>query len=131
MIFSNLNLHYIFKLLKVYYSPQGYWKGLAAIKKLAAAAKVSDDAAKKWVIKQTLENLSCRPKFDVPMTNAVHQADLFLSHDIQGYGQGWKTYKCALTVVDVASHFKEAEPLTLKDSTEVASSFQKIINASL
>ena len=59
------------------------------------------------------------------MTNAVHQADLFLSHDIQGYGQGWKTYKCALTVVDVASHFKEAEPLTLKDSTEVASSFQK------
>ena len=49
------------------------------------------------------------------MTNAVHQADLFLSHDIQGYGQGWKTYKCALTVVDVASHFKEAEPLTLKD----------------
>lgn len=49
----------------------------------------------------------------------------FLSHDIQGYGQGWKTYKCALTVVDVASHFKEAEPLTLKDSTEVTSSFQK------
>ena len=60
--FSNLNFHYIFKLLKVYYSPQGYWKGLAAIKKLAAAAKVSDEAAKKWVIKQTLANLSSRPK---------------------------------------------------------------------
>lgn len=49
----------------------------------------------------------------------------FFYHDIQGYGQGWKTYKCALTVVDVASHLKEAEPLTLKDSTEVKSSFQK------
>ena len=28
------------KLAKVYYSPQGYWKGIAAIKKLANAAKV-------------------------------------------------------------------------------------------
>ena len=62
MIFLNLNLHYIFKLLKVYYNPQRYWKGLAAIKKLAAAAKVSDDAAKKWVIKQTPANLSSCPK---------------------------------------------------------------------
>ena len=60
------------------------------------------------------------------MTNAVDQADLFLSHNIQGHGQGQRTYKCALTVVDLASHFKEAEPLTFKDSTQVASSFQKI-----
>jgi len=28
------------KLAKVYYSLQGYWKGIAAIKKLAQAAKV-------------------------------------------------------------------------------------------
>ena len=35
------------KLPKIYYSPQGYWKGLAAVKKLAAAAKVSEDVAKK------------------------------------------------------------------------------------
>ena len=31
-----------------------------------------------------------------------------------------------MTVVDVASRFKEAEPLTSKDSTEVAKSFEKI-----
>ena len=34
------------KLSKIYYSPQGYWKGLAAVKKLAAAAKVGEELAK-------------------------------------------------------------------------------------
>ena len=34
------------KLTKIYYSPKGYWKGMAAIKKLANAAKVSEDEAK-------------------------------------------------------------------------------------
>lgn len=31
------------KLPKIYYSPQGYWKGITAIKKLASTAKVSKD----------------------------------------------------------------------------------------
>ena len=39
------------KLSKIYYSPQGYWKGIATIKNLTAAAKVSEDAAKRWLIK--------------------------------------------------------------------------------
>ena len=46
-----------------------------------------------------------------------------------GYCWAWpgrKTYKYALTVVDVASRFKEAESLTSKDSAEVARCFQKI-----
>ena len=46
-----------------------------------------------------------------------------------GYCWAWpgrKTYKYALTVVDVASRFKEAEPLTSKESAEVARCFQKI-----
>ena len=34
------------KLSKIYYSLQGYWKGLAAVKKLSAAAKVSKEVAK-------------------------------------------------------------------------------------
>ena len=42
------------KLTKLYYSPQGYWKGMAAIKQLATAAKVSEDAAKRWLTKQAL-----------------------------------------------------------------------------
>ena len=42
------------KLANVYYSPQGYWKGIAAVKQLAEAAKVPDEAAKQWLIKQAL-----------------------------------------------------------------------------
>ena len=34
------------KLSKIYYSPKGYWKGHAAVKKLAAAAKVAENVAK-------------------------------------------------------------------------------------
>ena len=34
------------KLAKIYYSPRSYWKGISTIKKLAEAAKVSEDAAK-------------------------------------------------------------------------------------
>ena len=40
------------KLAKIYYSPEGYWKGIAAIRKLAQAAKVSESVAKRWLFKQ-------------------------------------------------------------------------------
>jgi len=42
------------KLSKIYYSPKGYWKGISAIKKLAEAAKVSEDSAKMWLMRQAL-----------------------------------------------------------------------------
>ena len=68
------------KLAKIYYSPKGYWKGMAAIKQLAAAAKVSEDAARAWLTKQALWQVYLpgpryipRPKFDVSLPNAVHQ----------------------------------------------------------
>ena len=120
------------KLAKIYYSPKGYWKGMAAIKQLAAAAKVSEDVARAWLTKQALWQVYLpgpryipRPKFDVSLPNAVHQADLlFLPHD--KLPRGKKIYKYALTVVDVASRYKAAEPLTSKDSDEVARGFAKI-----
>ena len=37
-----------------------------------------------------------------------------------------RTYKYALTVVDVASRYKEAEPLTNESATEVASALGRI-----
>ena len=71
------------KLSKIYYSPKGYWKGLATVKKLAAAAKVAEDVAKRWLVKQALWQIYLqapryipRPKFDVSLPNEVHQADL-------------------------------------------------------
>ena len=123
------------KLSKIYYSPKGYWKGLAAVKKLATAAKVSEDTAKKWLVKQALWQTYLpapryipRPKFDVSSPNAVHQADLlFLPHD--KLPRGRKLYKYALTVVDVASRYKEAEPVTSKESDEGFQSLSKNLQA--
>jgi hypothetical protein len=55
--------------------------------------------------------------------NAVHQADLlYLPHDRVGR----KTFKYALTVVDVASCYKEAEALTTKSAAEVAAALDCI-----
>ena len=124
------------KLAKIYYSPQGYWKSVSAIKKLADAAKVPEVIAKQWLYKQAIWQIYLpapryvpRPKFDVATPNSVHQADLlFLPHDKPPRGR--KIYKYALTVVDIASRFKEAEPLTSKDSNEVANAFQKIYRRS-
>ena len=39
------------KLSAIYYGPRGYWVGLTAIKKLASAAKVTEQQAKDWLKK--------------------------------------------------------------------------------
>ena len=103
---------------------------------MAEAAKVPEDVVKLWLFKQAIWRIYLpapryvpRPKFDVATPNFVHQADfLFLPHD--KLPRGKKIYKYALTVVDVASRYKEAEPLTSKDSNEVAKAFQSIYRRS-
>ena len=120
------------RLSKIYYSPQGYWKGFSAIEKLAQAAKVSEDVAQNWLMKQALWQVYLpaprfipRPKFDVPVPNKGHQADLlYLPHDRPPRSR--KTFKYALSVVDVASRYKEAEPLTTKEAKEVAAALERI-----
>ena len=124
------------ELADLYYSPRGYWKGQAAIKHLAAAAKVSADVVHSWLKKQAIWQIYPpasprkrvpRPKFDVEAPNEVHQADLlYLPHDRVAK----RTYKYALTVVDVASRFKEAEPLTSKGAAEVAEALSRIYKRS-
>ena len=101
------------------------------MKKLSQEAAVSEDKAKLWLMKQAIWQIYlpaprtiARPTFDVDLPNAVHQADLlFLPHD--KLPRGKKIFKYALTVVDVASRFKAAEPLTSKDSSEVSKAFRK------
>ena len=118
------------RLAKIYYSPRGYWKGLAAIEKLASAAKVTEQQAKDWLKRQAIWQIYLpaprrvpRPKFHVAVPYEVHQADLlFLPHDRVGR----KTFRYALTVVDVASSYKEAEPLTSKTAAEVADALSRI-----
>ena len=103
------------KLSRIYSSPKGFWKGLPAVKKLSQEARVSEDEAKLWLMKQAIWQIYLpaprgnipRPSFDVNFPNAVHQADLlFLPHD--KLPRGKKIFKYALTVVDVASRFKAA-----------------------
>jgi hypothetical protein len=125
-------------LSKIYYSPKGYWRGISAIKKLATSAKVSEEDAKNWLKKQAIWQIYLpapkyipRPKFDISIPNQAHQADLlFLPHDTGASSRTprgrRKLYKYALTVVDVASRYKEAEPLTTKNSDEVAKAFSNI-----
>ena len=91
------------KLAKIFYSPEGYWKGISAIKKLAEAAKVPVETAKKWLVKQALWQIFLparkripRPRFDVSTPNKVHQADLlFLPHDKRPRGRKvYKSHRC-------------------------------------
>ena len=120
---------------KVYYSAKGYWKGYAAIGKLAREAKVSEEKAREWLEKQALWQIYLappeyipRPRWTVSKPNQVHQADLlFLPHDtIRG-----RTYRYALVVIDVASRYKDAEALSSKDSGEIARCFSKIYSRRL
>ena len=115
---------------KIYYNPSAYWRGNAAVHKLAKAAKVKPSVAKAWLEKQPIWQIFrsppkrvVRPRMDIRTPNEIHQADLlFLPHDKIGR----KTYKYALTVIDIASRYKDAEPLTSKKTTEVAAAFKKI-----
>ena len=123
------------QLSKLYYSPGGYWKGYSAFSKLADAAGVSENEAKEWLKKQALWQIYLpspryipRPHWTVEKPNEIHQADLlFLPLDTVKR----KTFKYALVVIDVASRYKDAEPLTSKESSEVAKSFEKIYSRKL
>ena len=130
------------KLANHYYSTGGYWKGYDAVDKLSDVA--DKEVAKKWLEKQALWQIYLpRPQYiprwhwNVEKVNQVHQADLlFLPHDTVSSVSDVrrrvrKTYKYALVVVDVASRYIDAEPLTSKYATEVAEAFKKIYSRKL
>ena len=50
------------RLASKYYSPNGYWKGFGAIKKLAQAANISENLAKRWLFKQALWQIYTSPR---------------------------------------------------------------------
>jgi len=71
-----------------------------------------------------------RPKSDVPVPNKVHQPIFCISHTIAHHAPV-KLFKYALTVVDVASRFKEAKLLTTKEAREVAAALERFIAGAL
>ena len=84
-----------------------------------------------WQIYLPAPKKVIRPRFDVSAKDEVHQADLlFLPYDTIKVGRTNKTYKYALSLVDVGKRYKEAEPLTSKNSKEVAKAFEKIYSRS-
>ena len=115
---------------KIYYSPEGYWKGLTAIQKLSDKAGVSYVVAKNWLKKQPIWQIYLpapkkivRPHFINHTPNDTHQMDLlFLPYDKVGK----KRYKYALTVIDLASRYKDAEPLSEKSANAVTDALIKI-----
>ena len=123
------------ELSEIYYSTKGYWKGYSAFKKLASAAKVSEEEAERWLKKQALWQIYLpapryvpRPHWAVNKPNKIHQADLlFLLHDKFGR----RTFRYVLVVVGIASRYKDVEALSSKESSEVAKAFQKIYSRKL
>ena len=124
------------KLSKIYYKPENLWKGKVAVDKLVEISGMNEKTVKEWIYKQAIWQIYLpAPKYiprhamggDELRANDSHQADLlFLPHDtING-----KTYKYALTVIDVGSRYKEAEPLKTKYSSEVAKAFETIYTRS-
>jgi Integrase core domain len=114
----------------IYYRPENYWHGKVAVKKLAEASGYSESECKTWLDKQVIYQIYLpkphriiRPKFNVTIPNQIHQADLlFLPHDnVNGV-----TYRYALTVIDIASRYKAAYPLTTKNSDDVARAIENI-----
>ena len=115
------------KLLAIYYSPRGYWKGLTAIKKRASAAKVTEQQAKDWLKKQTIWQIYLPAPRHKRRRNLTWRCLLFLPHDRVRQ----KTFRYALTVVYVASRYKETEPLTSKTAAEGADGLARIYKRSL
>ena len=91
---------------KIYYSPKGFWKGLPAVEKLAKQAKVSKKQALEFLKKQAVWQIYLpppkkiiRPRFARPPQMKFIRQICCLSHDTVNR----KTYKYALTVVDIES----------------------------
>ena len=97
---------------------------------------MSEDVTRAWLKKQAICQIYLlppqhipRPKFDVVVPNEVHRPNLlFLPHD--RLPRGGKTHKYALTIVDVASHYKEAEPVPTKEAKDAADALSRIYRRS-
>ena len=115
---------------KIYYRPEGYWRGETAVNKLSSAAGSTKAEARQWLQQQPIYQIYLppptkitRPKFIEDKPNAVHQADiLFLPHD--KYKR--KVYKYALQVVDLATRYNSSRPLVTKSSSDVLLAFEHI-----
>ena len=118
------------KLHKEYYKPGRYFKpSKYAANKLAKLANTTENQAHEFLMRQPIYQIYLsaprtieRPNdsfSDYLSINAIHEADvLYLPHD--------NGHKYVLAVVDVATRYKIAVPLTNKTSKTVADAFETI-----
>ena len=119
---------------RVYYADGGF-QGITALHSRLPKGAASKERVRAWIAKQEVGRyMQTRPPKEVfahfteDRPNAIHQADLlYLPHDKVGR----KTYKYALTLVDVASRYKAARPITSKLADEVAKAFASIYKTGL
>jgi hypothetical protein len=119
------------KLKELYYSPAGYQRGTRAASRLhKKVPELSKKDIQHWLDRQPIYQIyKAAPKrinfphYSQDKPNHTHQVDiLYLPHD--------KKYKYALTVIDIASRYKEAEPLKTKQASDTAEAIQKIYSRS-
>ena len=119
------------ELKKYYYSEQGYQQGKTAAKKLKLKfPKLKVQEIQHWLNRQPIYQIYKKPPKSVKyphytqdQPNHTHQVDiLYLPHD--------KKFKYALTVIDIASRYKEAQPLKSKKASETAKAIAEIYERS-
>ena len=121
----------MYELQKIYYSPAGYQRGTKAATQLQKKIpSLNKQQIQHWLDRQPIYQIyKAKPKaidfahYTQDKPNHTHQIDLlFLPHD--------NKYKYALTVIDIASRYKEAEALKTKKAAEVSQAIQKIYDSS-
>lgn len=119
------------KLKEIYYSPAGYQRGTMAAGKLKKKVpELTKQEIQHWLDRQPVYQIyKPKPKrikfphYTQDQPNHTHQIDL-LSLPVDS------KYKYALTVVDIASRYKEAEPLKSKTAVDTANAIQHIYERS-
>ena len=116
-------------LSKVHYAP-GRFQGITALHSRLPKGTASKERVQKAISShgvgrymQTQTPKEAFAHFTEDWPNAIHQADLlYLPHGRFGH----KTYKYALTLVDIASRYKAAKPLMSKSADETAKVFASV-----
>ena len=112
------------KLQSIYYQPSHLWKGQKVVKKLKELRKEKLKIIKQWLSKQTFWQVHLppskhvdRPHYEMIIPDEVHQFDLLYMPRDMLYGN---KYKYILSGIDVASRYKVARPLRMKQAKDIA-----------
>ena len=121
------------QLRSLFYSTQGYWRGEEAVDKLHEETGLDKKNIRHWLRKQAVWQIYLPSPGQVPRRTMMNTESVSpnLAHQMDVLYLPWDTvkrkkYKYALTVVDVGSRYKEAEPLVTKSADAVTDAIKKI-----